>query len=64
MNIASLYNLFQSMIDQEVEVSVPFGVVSGVVQAVYPDYVVLQEIDGTFLLIRLDQIEVVTESVS
>lgn len=58
---ASIRELLLSLVNEQVEVTVPFGPLTGVLLAVRNDYIVLVEADGSQVLIRIDKIELVSE---
>jgi hypothetical protein len=57
---ATINELLSSLVNEQVDVTTPFGVVSGVLLFVGDDYIVMVE-DGAQVLVRIDQIELIGE---
>ncbi|UJL46875.1 DUF2642 domain-containing protein [Virgibacillus sp. NKC19-16] len=50
-----------NLVNEQVEVSVPFGTVTGTLLLVRDDYVVIVEASGAQVLVRIENIETVSE---
>lgn len=50
-----------NLVNEQVEVSVPFGTVMGTLLAVRDDYIVIVEASGAQVLVRIENIELVSE---
>lgn len=57
----TLKEVLRCLLNEQVEVTTPFGPVSGTLIAVKEDYIVLVEADGSQVLVRMDKIELVSE---
>lgn len=58
----TLRELLLSLVNEQVEVTTPFGVVTGTLIAVRDDYIVLIENTGDQVLVQIDNIELVSET--
>ncbi|WP_010651800.1 DUF2642 domain-containing protein [Oceanobacillus massiliensis] len=58
---ATIRQVLQSLVNEQVEVTTPFGPVSGTMLAVRDDYIVLVESTGAQVLVRIENIELVNE---
>lgn len=56
----TLNELLSSLVNEQVEITTPYGLVSGVLLAVKDDYVVVVE-DGAQVIVRIGKIELVSE---
>ena len=56
----SMRELLLTLVNEQVQVTTPFGAVSGLLLFVGEDYIAVVE-DGSQVLIRVDQIELVSE---
>lgn len=50
-----------NLVNEQVEVSVPFGTVAGTLLVVRDDYIVIVEASGAQVLVRIENIELVSE---
>ncbi|MBN6205207.1 DUF2642 domain-containing protein [Ralstonia pickettii] len=57
---STLRELLLTLVNEQVQVTTPFGAVSGLLLAVRDDYIVLVE-EGSQVLVRTEQIELVSE---
>lgn len=57
---STLRELLLTLVNEQVQVTTPFGAVSGLLLAVRDDYIVLVE-EGSQVLVRIEQIELVSE---
>lgn len=57
----TMRELLLSLVNEQVELTTPFGAVTGTLLAVRDDYVVLIEADGSQVLVRIDKVELVGE---
>ncbi|SFB05789.1 Protein of unknown function [Lentibacillus halodurans] len=57
----TLREVLMELVNEQVEVTTPFGPVSGTLIAVRDDYIVLIETNGNQVLVRIENIELVSE---
>ena len=58
----TLQEVLLSMVNEQVQITTPFGAVTGTILSVNQDYVILFENSGDQVLIRIDKIEFISES--
>ncbi|MBM7680947.1 hypothetical protein JOD43_001113 [Pullulanibacillus pueri] len=58
----SISELLESLVGQQVQLTTPFDTITGTLIAVRSDYVVVVENSGDQVLVKLDKIELVTET--
>ena len=58
----TLREVLLSLVNEQVQITTPFGAVTGTILSVNQDYVVLFENSGDQVLIRIDKIEFISES--
>jgi len=58
----TLREVLLSLVNEQVQITTPFGAVTGTLLSVNQDYVVLFENSGDQVLIRIDKIEFISES--
>ncbi|WBX80857.1 DUF2642 domain-containing protein [Virgibacillus salarius] len=58
---STIRELLQSLVNEQIEITTPFGTVTGTLLMVRSDYVVLIENTGEQTLIRINKIELITE---
>ncbi|GAA0424458.1 DUF2642 domain-containing protein [Agaribacter marinus] len=58
---STIRELLQSLVNEQIEITTPFGTVTGTLLKVRSDYVVLIENTGEQTLIRINKIELITE---
>ncbi|MFD2760010.1 DUF2642 domain-containing protein [Lentibacillus juripiscarius] len=58
---STVREVLMNLVNEQVEVTTPFGPVSGTLLAVKNDYIVLIEADGSQALVRIPKIELVSE---
>lgn len=56
----SMREVMSTLVNEQVEVTTPFGTVTGTLLAVNDDYIVLVE-DGNQVLVRIEKIELVSD---
>ncbi len=56
----SLRDVLMDLVNEQVEVTTPFGPVTGTLISVKSDYIVLIEADGSQVLVRIEKIELVS----
>ncbi|UOR11547.1 DUF2642 domain-containing protein [Halobacillus amylolyticus] len=57
----TLREVLLTLVNEQVEVTTPFGVVTGTLLVVESDYVVIVESSGAQVLVRIEKIELVSE---
>ncbi|GAA0604102.1 hypothetical protein GCM10009001_21570 [Virgibacillus siamensis] len=57
----TLREVLLDLVNEQVEVTTPFGPVTGTLIAVRENYIVLVQADGTQVLVRIEKIELVSE---
>lgn len=57
----TLRDVLMNLVNEQVEITTPFGIVSGTLLAVKSDYIVVIENTGDQALVRIEKIELVSE---
>lgn len=57
----TMRDVLLSLVNEQVEVTTPFGIVTGTLLAVRDDYIVIVENTGSQVLVRIDNIELVSD---
>lgn len=57
----TIVDVLNSLVNEQVEITTPFGTVTGTLLRVENDYVVMVEASGSQVLVRLDKIELVSD---
>lgn len=58
---ATIREVMQSLVNEQVEITTPFDMITGTLLLVRDDYVVVVENSGAQVLVRIDKIELVSE---
>jgi len=57
----TINDVLRDLVNEQIEVTTPFGPVTGTLLAVRDDYIVIVDLNGNQVLVRTDQIELVSD---